>query len=108
MTGDQWRVIKGIAADALEQLRQLTQDHAALGGQVLALERQVRTLLIERLELSAQVASLQRENAKLRGERDGSTGCFGPRRNSLEKMTAPMTIRYTSMNGSSRSRAVTA
>jgi hypothetical protein len=59
--------LEQIASDALDQLRQLTQEHAAIGGQVLALERQVRTLLIERLELSAQVASLQRENAKLRG-----------------------------------------
>jgi hypothetical protein len=64
---DQAVNLERIVSDALDQLRQLTQEHAALGGQVLALERQVRTLLIERLELSAQVASLQRENAKLRG-----------------------------------------
>ena len=70
--------LEQIAADALDQLRQLTQEHAALGGQVLALERQVRTLLIERLELSAQVASLQRENAKLRGERDGASAVTRP------------------------------
>ena len=61
-----------VVADALEQLRQLTQEHAALGGQVLTLERQVRTLLIERLELSAQVAALQRENAQLRAGGGGS------------------------------------
>ena len=40
--------LEQIASDALDQLRQLTQEHATLGGQVLALERQVRTLLIER------------------------------------------------------------
>jgi hypothetical protein len=70
--------LEQIAADALEQLRQLTQDHAALGSQVLALERQVRTLLIERLELSAQVASLQRENTKLRVERDNTPAVTRP------------------------------
>lgn len=60
--------LERIAADALDQLRQLTHEHAALSGQVLALERQVRTLLIERLELSAQIAAMQRENAQLRGD----------------------------------------
>lgn len=75
---DQTLSLEQIAADALDQLRQLTQDHATLGGQVLALERQVRTLLIERLELSAQVASLQRENAKLRGERSGAPSVTRP------------------------------
>ena len=64
--GDHAPGLEQVIGDALEQLRQLTQEHAALGGQVLALERQVRTLLIERLELSAQVAALQRENAQLR------------------------------------------
>ena len=58
--------LEQVIGDALEQLRQLTQEHTTLGGQMLALERQVRTLLIERLELSAQVAALQRENAQLR------------------------------------------
>jgi hypothetical protein len=70
--------LERIAADALDQLRQLTQEHATLGGQVLALERQVRTLLIERLELSAQVAALQRENARLRGERDATPAVTRP------------------------------
>lgn len=65
-TDESTRRIERVAADALEQLRLLSQEHAALGGQVAALERQVRTLLIERLELSAEVAALQRENAQLR------------------------------------------
>jgi hypothetical protein len=64
--------LERIAAEALDQLRQLSHEHASLSGQVLTLERQVRTLLIERLELSAQIASLQRENAQLRNARINS------------------------------------
>ncbi len=64
--------LEQVIGDALDQLRQITQEHAALGGQVLTLERQVRTLLIERLELSAQVAALQRENAQLRADGGGA------------------------------------
>jgi hypothetical protein len=70
--------LEQIASDALDQLRQLTQEHAALGGQILALERQVRTLLIERLELSAQVATLQRENAQLREGHGGTSAVTRP------------------------------
>lgn len=70
--GDPALNLERIAADALDQLRQLSHEHASLSGQVLTLERQVRTLLIERLELSAQVAALQRENAQLRAARINS------------------------------------
>lgn len=70
--------LEQIASDALDQLRQLSQEHAALGGQVVALERQVRTLLIERLELSAQVATLQRENAQLRESQGGTQAVIRP------------------------------
>ena len=70
--GDPALNLEHIAADALDQLRQLSHEHASLSGQVLTLERQVRTLLIERLELSAQVAALQRENAQLRAARINS------------------------------------
>ncbi len=58
--GDPIANLERIAADALDQLRQLTHEHAALSNQVLALERQVRTLLIERLELSAQIAAMMK------------------------------------------------
>jgi hypothetical protein len=70
--------LEQVVSDALDQLRQLTQDHAALGNQVLALERQVRTLLVERLELSAQIAALQRENAQLRTGKHGGGGGAAP------------------------------
>jgi hypothetical protein len=79
MTADDHTLnLEQITSDALDQLRQLTQEHAALGGQVLALERQVRTLLIERLELSAQVASLQRETTQLREGRGGAPSVTRP------------------------------